>query len=135
VNFRPLHHDRFLPDKAIDVLDEAGSRARISTMTRPPESKTMSRDRGDQRQKRKASRQDFEAHADADQEKQAKEKLETLLLNWRKAGEGKSASSWTRMTFCTLSQKDGHSAQAHGPGRDAAVAPVETEMEKIVVGR
>src|SRR5476649_516758 len=33
--------DRFLPDKAIDVMDEAGSRARISTMTRPPESKTM----------------------------------------------------------------------------------------------
>src|SRR6201991_4002025 len=33
--------DRFLPDKAIDVLDEAGSRARISTMTRPPESKAL----------------------------------------------------------------------------------------------
>ena len=27
---------RFLPDKAIDVLDEAGARARIGTMTRPP---------------------------------------------------------------------------------------------------
>ena len=33
--------DRFLPDKAIDVLDEAGSRARISTMTRPPEIKAQ----------------------------------------------------------------------------------------------
>lgn len=33
--------DRFLPDKAIDVLDEAGSRARIGTMTRPMESKTL----------------------------------------------------------------------------------------------
>src|SRR6187431_1610013 len=33
--------DRFLPDKAIDVLDEAGSRARISTMTRPPETKAV----------------------------------------------------------------------------------------------
>ena len=28
--------DRFLPDKAIDVIDEAGARARISAMTRPP---------------------------------------------------------------------------------------------------
>jgi ATP-dependent Clp protease ATP-binding subunit ClpC len=27
---------RFLPDKAIDVMDEAGSRARINSMTRPP---------------------------------------------------------------------------------------------------
>ena len=30
---------RFLPDKAIDVMDEAGSRARIAAMTRPPERK------------------------------------------------------------------------------------------------
>src|SRR5499426_1147047 len=29
--------DRFLPDKAIDLMDEAGSRARIGAMTRPPE--------------------------------------------------------------------------------------------------
>ena len=47
--------DRFLPDKAIDVMDEAGSRARIGTMTRPPEVKdARSRDRGDQGQERNA---------------------------------------------------------------------------------
>jgi ATP-dependent Clp protease ATP-binding subunit ClpA len=39
--FRPLHHRPFLPDKAIDVMDEAGSRARIGTMTRPPEVKAI----------------------------------------------------------------------------------------------
>ena len=33
--------DRFLPDKAIDLMDEAGSRARISAMTRPPELKDI----------------------------------------------------------------------------------------------
>src|SRR5450432_2843098 len=33
--------DRFLPDKAIDAMDEAGSRARITTMTRPPQVKAM----------------------------------------------------------------------------------------------
>src|SRR5438132_1546091 len=32
---------RFLPDKAIDVMDEAGSRARIGAMTRPPDVKQM----------------------------------------------------------------------------------------------
>ena len=31
--------DRFLPDKAIDVMDEAGSRARIAAMVRPPDLK------------------------------------------------------------------------------------------------
>ena len=29
--------DRFLPDKAIDVIDEAGARARLSTQVPPPE--------------------------------------------------------------------------------------------------
>src|SRR6201985_174319 len=33
--------DRFLPDKAIDLMDEAGSRARIGAMTRPPEVKDI----------------------------------------------------------------------------------------------
>src|ERR1700720_2599961 len=33
--------DRYLPDKAIDLMDEAGSRARIGTMTRPPEVKGL----------------------------------------------------------------------------------------------
>src|SRR5690606_31201180 len=33
--------DRFLPDKAIDIMDEAGSKARISAMTRPPEFKEL----------------------------------------------------------------------------------------------
>jgi len=34
---RPLHLDRFLPDKAIDLIDEAGSRLRIRRMSTPPE--------------------------------------------------------------------------------------------------
>ena len=32
---------RFLPDKAIDVMDEVGSRARIASMTRPPDVKDL----------------------------------------------------------------------------------------------
>ncbi len=85
--------DRFLPDKAIDVLDEAGSRARISTMTRPPESKTMEAEIEEIKGKKEKAikNQDFEGAAQMrDQEKQAKEKLETLLTNWRKAGEGET---------------------------------------------
>jgi len=33
--------DRFLPDKAIDLIDEAGARARIGSMSRPPELKML----------------------------------------------------------------------------------------------
>jgi ATP-dependent Clp protease ATP-binding subunit ClpC len=35
---------RFLPDKAIDVMDEAGARARINCMTRPPDVKEIERE-------------------------------------------------------------------------------------------
>jgi ATP-dependent Clp protease ATP-binding subunit ClpC len=82
-----------LPDKAIDVMDEAGSRARIGTMTRPPEVKDLgSRDRGDQGQERKRPSRTRISRARPqmrDKEKQAKEKLETLLAEWRASREEK----------------------------------------------
>src|SRR5450755_3578834 len=74
--------DRYLPDKAIDLMDEAGSRARIGTMTRPPESKTIEAEIEEIKGKKEKAikNQDFEGAAQMrDQEKQAKEKLETLL--------------------------------------------------------
>jgi ATP-dependent Clp protease ATP-binding subunit ClpC len=123
--------DRFLPDKAIDVLDEAGSRARISTMTRPPEIKAHgSRDRSHQGQKGKAIKnQDFEGAAQMrDKEKQAKEKLETLLKEWRAKGDEKRVvvgeeeilhvvSKWTGIPLQRMGQ-DEMSAPAHGRSRD-----------------
>ena len=35
---------RYLPDKAIDVLDEAGARARIASLNRPPEIEELARE-------------------------------------------------------------------------------------------
>src|SRR5437868_2191362 len=40
---------RFLPDKAIDVMDEAGARARINAMTRPPDVKEIEKERSEER--------------------------------------------------------------------------------------
>jgi ATP-dependent Clp protease ATP-binding subunit ClpC len=81
---------RFLPDKAIDVMDEAGARARINAMTRPPDVKEIEKEidaiRADKEAAIKA--QDFEkAAALRDSEKQAKEKLERILAEWREQRE------------------------------------------------
>src|SRR5271165_2631796 len=84
--------DRFLPDKAIDVMDEAGSRARITTMTRPPEVKAMEAEIEEIKGKKEKAikNQDFEGAAQMrDQEKKAKEKLENLLKEWRARGDEK----------------------------------------------
>src|SRR5476651_117439 len=81
---------RFLPDKAIDVMDEAGSRARIGTMTRPPEVKDLEADieRIKGQKERAIKDQDFEgAAAMRDKEKQAKEKLDNVLASWRASRE------------------------------------------------
>ena len=79
---------RYLPDKAIDVMDEAGSRARIKTMTRPPEIKELEHKiEGIKEKKEEAIKeQDFErAAAMRDEEKQAKENLETSMEEWKAA--------------------------------------------------
>jgi ATP-dependent Clp protease ATP-binding subunit ClpC len=81
---------RYLPDKAIDVLDEAGARARIGTMTRPPSIKELE-GQIDQINRDKVAaiaEQDFEkAAALRDDEKHAKKTLEETLKNWRASSE------------------------------------------------
>ncbi|MES2996450.1 MAG: ATP-dependent Clp protease ATP-binding subunit [Verrucomicrobiota bacterium] len=83
---------RYLPDKAIDVLDEAGSRARIGTMTRPPEIKALEADidRINREKVAAIAEQNFEkAAALRDDEKQAKKNLEETLKTWRADSEEK----------------------------------------------
>src|SRR6476469_2778505 len=81
---------RFLPDKAIDVMDEAGARARINAMTRPPDVKEIEKEIEDIRVDKEAAikAQDFEKAASLrDKEKQTKEKLDTILAQWRQERE------------------------------------------------
>ncbi len=81
---------RFLPDKAIDVLDEAGARARIGTMTRPPAIKELEAeiDRINRAKLAAIAEQNFETAASLrDDEKHAKRNLEETLKTWRSTSE------------------------------------------------
>jgi ATP-dependent Clp protease ATP-binding subunit ClpC len=81
---------RFLPDKAIDIMDEAGAKARIASMTRPPEVKEIEARIEETVVDKEAAikDQDFEkAAALRDQEKNTRAELETLLDEWRAANE------------------------------------------------
>jgi ATP-dependent Clp protease ATP-binding subunit ClpC len=130
--------DRFLPDKAIDVLDEAGSRARISTMTRPPESKVLEADIEEIKGKKEKAikNQDFEGAAQMrDQEKQAKEKLDLLLLNWRKAGEEKRIVVDEDDILHIVAKWTGIPLKRMGQDETQRLLTVETEMEKVVIGQ
>ncbi|HSZ78336.1 MAG TPA: ATP-dependent Clp protease ATP-binding subunit [Chthoniobacterales bacterium] len=111
---------RFLPDKAIDVMDEAGARSRINAMTRPPDVKEIEKEietiRADKEAAIKA--QDFEkAAALRDSEKQAKDKLERILTEWREQREEREVvvtaddimhivSRWTGVPLSRMEQKE-----------------------------
>ncbi|HEX7653203.1 MAG TPA: ATP-dependent Clp protease ATP-binding subunit, partial [Verrucomicrobiae bacterium] len=130
--------DRFLPDKAIDVLDEAGSRARITTMTRPPEVKSMEAEIEEIKGKKEKAikNQDFEGAAKMrDQEKQAKDRLENLLKEWRARGEEKRIKVDEDEILQVVSKWTGIPLQRMGQGEMQRLLTVETEMEKIVVGQ
>jgi ATP-dependent Clp protease ATP-binding subunit ClpC len=130
--------DRFLPDKAIDVLDEAGSRARISTLTRPPEVKAMEAEIEDIKGKKEKAikNQDFEGAAQMrDKEKQAKEKMETMLKEWRTKGDEKRIVVGEEEILHVVSKWTGIPLQRMGQGEMQRLLTVEVEMEKVVVGQ
>ena len=80
--------DRFLPDKAIDLIDEAASQVRMKIFTEPDEIKTLE-DKLEIISKEKEEaiyNQEFEKAAKLrDIEQQTREKLEEETVKWRKA--------------------------------------------------
>lgn len=78
--------DRFLPDKAIDVIDEAASRVRLSNNTRPPEFKELNKELEELQKEKEAAvkSQEFEKAADLrDKEKELQSELEDIKDNWQ----------------------------------------------------
>ncbi len=77
---------RFLPDKAIDVIDEAGSRVRLSSLTRPPDLKDKEKEVETlEREKKEAvNAQDFERAARVrDQAEALKKEIKEIKEAWK----------------------------------------------------
>ncbi|MGA7391202.1 MAG: ATP-dependent Clp protease ATP-binding subunit [Terrimicrobiaceae bacterium] len=129
---------RFLPDKAIDVMDEAGSRARIAAMTRPPNVKDIEAQIEQIRVDKEAAikAQDFEkAAALRDNEKQAKDRLDTILSEWRINKEEREVlvtedeimhvvSKWTGVPLSRMEQQETQKLLA-----------MESELKGKVIGQ
>lgn len=81
---------RFLPDKAIDILDEAGARARIESLKQPPEIEAMTAEIDEVCAKKEdaIAKQHFEAAAQyRDEEKQVRKKQADVIEEWKKTRE------------------------------------------------
>ena len=86
---------RFLPDKAIDAIDEAGARSRMETMQRPPEIEQLSDEIKEVCALKESaiSDQNFEEAAEArDKEKKLRAKRERVLEKWKKSREEERAT-------------------------------------------
>jgi len=129
---------RFLPDKAIDLMDEAGSRARIGAMTRPPEVKEIEAEIEEikTRKERSIKEQDFEgAAAMRDKEKHAKEKLEAVLNEWRQNREEKRVTVNDDDILQVVAKWTGIPLKRMEQGEAQKLLTMEADMSKIVIGQ
>src|SRR5436189_5729572 len=129
---------RFLPDKAIDVMDEAGSRARIGAMTRPPDVKQLEVEIEEikTRKERAIKEQDFEGAASMrDKEKQAKEKLESVLGAWKANREEKRVKVDEDDILQVVAKWTGIPLKRMEQGEAQKLLAMEEEVSRVVVGQ
>ncbi|HEV3243848.1 MAG TPA: ATP-dependent Clp protease ATP-binding subunit [Chthoniobacterales bacterium] len=129
---------RFLPDKAIDVMDEAGARARINSMTRPPDVKEIEKDIEQIRLQKEAAikAQDFEkAAALRDKEKQTKEKLDSILQKWRQEREEKEVLVTADDMMHIISKVTGVPLQRMEQAETEKLLKMEEELRGKVIGQ
>ncbi len=129
---------RFLPDKAIDVMDEAGARARINAMTRPPNVKEIEKEIEEIRVEKEAAikAQDFEKAASLrDSEKQTKEKLENILAKWREEREEKEVLVTGDDMMHIISKVTGVPLQRMEQAETEKLLKMEEELKAKVIGQ
>ena len=112
--------DRFLPDKAIDLIDEAGSKVRLRSYTTPPNLKELEVKLEEVRKEKDAAvqSQEFEKAASLrDSEQRLREQLEETKKTWKeKQGKENSevtvediasvVSSWTGIPVSKLAETE-----------------------------
>ncbi len=129
---------RFLPDKAIDVMDEAGARARIGAMQRPPDVKDLEAEieKVKVRKEQAIKDQDFEGAAQLrDREKQSKEKLERILAEWKQNKEERRVSVTEDDILQVVAKWTGIPLKRMGQTETQKLLTVEVELGKVVIGQ
>ena len=130
--------DRYLPDKAIDLIDEAGARLRIHRMTAPPEIREMDDKIDEVRRDKEAAidAQDFEKAARLrDEEKQLGEKRAQLEADW-KSGEGDRIGTVDEDSIAEiLAMSTGIPVFKLTEKESAKLLHMEDELHKRVIGQ
>lgn len=147
--------DRFLPDKAIDLIDEAASRIRIKSLTAPPDVMELEEKLENIRQEKEAAitAQEYEKAATLrDEEKKLNDELKKQTENWKDENIGTAAkvtnveiaeivSAWTGIPVKSIEEDEGErllkleeTLHARVIGQDEAVTAVSKAIRRGRVG-
>jgi ATP-dependent Clp protease ATP-binding subunit ClpC len=129
---------RFLPDKAVDIIDEAGASARLKAMVIPDDIKTLEGEIENLRKEKESfiKRQDFEKAAQLrDQERVVRESLEKRRGEWMVSRDNANlvigmddiarvVSQWTGVPLLRLEEKESE-----------RLLKMEEHLSKVVIGQ
>lgn len=130
--------DRFLPDKAIDVIDEASSRARLKSLTLPPELQELEMEVERLRQQKDEAirTQAFEVAARIrDLERKAKAELEEKKLRWKEARTKEKIVVSDEDIAYVVSRWTGIPLFRIGEEESEKLLRMESELHRRVIGQ
>ena len=130
--------DRFLPDKAIDLIDEAGSRLRIKRMTAPPELRAFDEKIAQARKAKESAidGQDFEgAAALRDKEKILIQEKHEAEKNWKATDLDKVTEVDEELIAQVLSASTGIPVFKLTEEETARLLRMEDELHRRVIGQ
>ena len=131
---------RFLPDKAIDVIDEAGARVRIKSMTAPPDLREMDTEiaRLSKEKEEAVAGQDFERAADLrDQAFKLSKKKEEIQREWRERENSRESGGMVddEVIAETVSKMTGIPLQRLDQAEAERLLNMENELGKDVINQ
>ena len=129
---------RCLPDKAIDVIDEAGARVRLRTMSKPPDLKDIDEniDKLNKEKEDAVANQDFEkAAALRDQADKLRKKKETITRQWREKSRESDGLVDEEVICEVVSKMTGIPLTRLSTEDSARLMKMEEELHKRVVSQ
>ena len=130
--------DRYLPDKAIDLIDEGASKVKLKGLTSPPDIKSLEEliDKLEQEKASAINEQDFERAAKLrDEQKNVQSQLDTAKKEWYESRENRNGevtpeviaeivSEWTGIPVVQLTKEESE-----------RLLNLEKELHERVVGQ
>ncbi|HAR66417.1 MAG TPA: NDP-hexose 4-ketoreductase [Lentisphaeria bacterium] len=129
---------RHLPDKAIDIMDESGSRARIKSMIRPPDLKELEQEIAaiNGQKKLAVGQQKYEEAANLrDREKRLKESLDATLAEWEKCTNEKIVEIGEPDITLVVAKLTGIPVQRMEEAEMQRLLRMEDDLSELVVGQ